>query len=72
MSDIVSLSEMTLILKFICQCDVKFIMTLLTKTIMSVLNVIIYIIICVTARPIRLAVILVIMSVSTFKTDIIQ
>jgi hypothetical protein len=46
-------------------------MMLLIKTIMLVLNVSTYIITNITARPIRLAMILVVMSVSTYKTTVI-
>ena len=53
----------------ISQCDVKHIITLLIKTITSALNVSTYIITSVTACG--LAAILAIMSVSTFKTDVI-
>ena len=55
--------ELTLILTIICQCDVKYIMMLLIKTIMSVLKVSTYIITSTTARPIRLAEILAIICV---------
>ena len=63
--------ELTLILKIISQCDVKHIFMLLIKTIMAVMEILAYIITSITARPVRLAVILVIMSVSTFKTAVI-
>ena len=53
------------------QSDAKRIMISLIKTIASVLKVSIYIITSITARLIRLAAILVIMSVSTFKTVVI-
>jgi hypothetical protein len=69
-SDIVSINRLTLILKTISQCDVKHIMMLQIKTIMWVLEVSTYIIISIIARPIILTVILVIMSVSTFKTAV--
>jgi len=63
--------ELTLILKIISQCDVKHIFMSLIKTITPVMKISTYIITCITARPVGLAVILVIMSVSTFKTAII-
>jgi hypothetical protein len=56
-----------LILKIIGQCDIKHILTLLIKTIMSVLKISTYII----TSVVRLAAILAIMSVSTFKTAVI-
>ena len=59
--------ELTLILKIISQCDVKHILTSLIKTI----TLVTYIITSITARPVRLAEILAVMSVSTFKTDVI-
>jgi predicted GTPase len=67
-SDIVSIKELTQILKNIGQCDAKHIVTSLMQTITSGLKVLTYII---TARPIRLAQILMIMSVSTFKPVVI-
>ena len=54
--------ELTLILKIVGQCDVKHILTSLIKTITAVT----YIITSISAHPVRLAAILVIMSVSTF------
>ena len=56
-----------LILKIICQCDIKHILTLLIKIIRSVLKISTYII----TNVVRLAAILAIMSVSTFKTAVI-
>jgi hypothetical protein len=53
------------------QFDVKHIITLSIKATTSVLKVLTYIITSITARPIRLTVILAIMSVSTFNSDII-
>ena len=64
--DIVSINIAVLVLKIIRQCDIKHIVTLLIKT-TSVLKVSSYII-----PTIRLAARLAIMSVSTFKTTIIQ
>ena len=63
--------ELTLILKIIGQCDVKHILTSQIKTIMPILKISTYIITSITARPVRLASILAIMSVSTFKADVI-
>ena len=63
--DIFNVNGLTLILKIIGQCDVKHIMTLVIKTIASVLKVRSYIIISITASPNA------IMSVSTFTTDVI-
>jgi len=57
--------------KFIGQSDVKHIMTSQIKTITSVLKALTYIITNIPARPIGLAEILAIMSVSTFKIAII-
>jgi len=65
------INGMTMILKIIGQCDVKHIMTLLIKTITSVLKVSTHIITSLLACPVRLAAILAIMSVSTFKTAVI-
>jgi len=67
LSDIVSINKLTVILKNIGKCDVKHIMTLPIKRITSVLKVLTYIITNIKAHPIRLSVIIVIMSVSTFK-----
>ena len=67
---ILSVSRNRLIQKVIGQCDVKHIMMLQIKTITSVLKIARYVITGITAHQIRLNVILVIMSVSTFKTDI--
>ena len=58
----------SMILKIIGQYDTKHIMMLLIKTITAVLNVSTYIITCITALPIGLAVVLAIMSVSIFTT----
>ena len=59
------------LLEIIYQRDITHIMTLPIKTITSVLKVLTHIITSITARPIRLVFILVIMSVSTFKTAMI-
>jgi len=53
------------------QFDVKHIITLSIKATTSVLKVLTYIITSITAHPIRLTVILAIMSVSTFNSDVI-
>jgi ABC-type polysaccharide/polyol phosphate transport system ATPase subunit len=71
MSDIVSMNELTLILKIISQCDIKCILTFPIKTIATVLKVSTYIITSITACPIGLAARLAIMSVSTSITAII-
>ena len=63
--------ELTLILKIIGQCDFKHTLTSPIKSIMPVMKISTYIITSITARPVRLAAILVIMSVSTFKTTVI-
>jgi hypothetical protein len=63
--------EMTLILKIISQSDVKHILTSHIKTITVVLKISTYIITGMTAPPVRLAAILDIMYVSTFKIAII-
>jgi hypothetical protein len=63
--------ELNLILKINSQCDVKHILTSPIKTITSVLKILTYIITSITARPVGFAEIVVIMSVSTFKTDVI-
>ena len=63
--------ELTLILKIIGQCDFKHILTSLIITTTPVLKISTYIITSITARPVRLSVILAIMSVSTFKTAVI-
>jgi hypothetical protein len=60
-----------MILKNISQGDVKHIITLPIKTKTSVVNVSTYIITGITVRHIRLAVILAIMFISTFKAPII-
>jgi len=57
--------------KFISQSDVKHIMTSPIKMITSVYKVSKHITTSITARPIRLTAILLIMSVSTFKTTVI-
>ena len=70
-TDIFIINELTLILKIIGQCDVKHIMMLPFKTITWVLKVLTYYTITsIAACPTRLTMILVIMSVSTFKMDI--
>jgi hypothetical protein len=71
MSDIVSMNELTLILKIISQRDIKCILTFPIKTIATVLKVLTYIITSITACPIGLAARLAIMSVSTSVTVII-
>ena len=68
--DIVSINELTLILKNISQCEVKR-MTLPIKTVTSALKVKTYILTSIPASPIRFAAILEIMSVSTFITAVI-
>ena len=65
--DTVSISELSLILKIICQCDVKHIRILPIKIMVSVLNISTYIITSIKTRSLRL----VIMSVSTFITTVI-
>ena len=60
-----------MILKNICHCDGKHIITLPIKTKTSVVKVSTYIITGITARHIRLAVILAIMFISTFKVPVI-
>jgi hypothetical protein len=57
-----------LILKIIGQSEVNNIMTLLIKTITSVVKILTYIITSISACPNRLTTIPVIMSVSTFST----
>jgi hypothetical protein len=71
LNDIVGINEVTSILEIIDKCDVKYIMTVSLKTIMSVLKILTYIITNIAYWPIELALILVIMSVSTFKSDVI-
>ena len=70
-SDIIGINELTMILKIICQCDVRHIIMLLIKTATSLLKVSANINTSITALPIRLSEILVIMPVSTFKTAVI-
>ena len=65
--NIVSINELTLILKIISHCNVKSIMMLLIKSNVSLEGLDT----SVTSGPIRLTTILVIMLVLTFKTDII-
>ena len=60
--------ELTLILKIICQCDVKHILTSAIRTITPILKISTYFITSITTRSIRLAVILTIMFVSTLIT----
>ena len=69
--DIVSINELTPILKIIGQFEVKYPKTLSINTITSVLNVSTYIITTITAWPFGLAAILAIMSISTFTTAVI-
>ena len=71
LSDVVSINEMTLILEIIGWFEVKHIMMLPVKTMTLVLKVSTYITTSITARPIRLAAILVIMSISTLKWTVI-
>lgn len=71
LTDISSLDGLTLILKIMCQCDIKHFMMYQIKTIISVLKVLIYVITCITAHPFRLAVFLVINYISTFTTAVI-
>jgi hypothetical protein len=54
----------------ICQCDVKHVMKLLMNSITWVLKISTYIIISITGHPIRLAAILMILSVSIFITAV--
>jgi hypothetical protein len=63
--------ELTRIMKIIGQCDIKHVLTSLIKTTTPVLKISTYIITSITACPVELAVILAIMSVSTFKTAVI-
>ena len=63
-SDTLSINEMIMILKIICQFVVKYVMLLPIKTIMSVLNVSTYIMISITTNPTRL-------SVKTFITALL-
>jgi hypothetical protein len=72
-SDIVSVYLVILILENIGQCDITLWRLIAIKRITSLLKVSAYIITGtgITARPIRLVAILVIISVSTFKTDVI-
>lgn len=63
-TDIVGINELSLILKIIGQCEVKHILMLQIKTIINAVHNITNI----TAHRIRLAAILVAMSVSTFIT----
>ena len=71
--DIFSIDELTLVLKITsqCTCDIKHIIMLLIKTITLVLNSWAYIIISIIAHPIRLTVILTIMSISTVIAAVI-
>ena len=69
--DNLNINRLALILKIISQCGANHLLMLQIKTITSVLKVLTYIITSITACPISLTVILVIMSVSTFRTDII-
>ena len=69
---IVSVStNSTLILKIICQCYVKHIMMLPIEAITWIMKVSTSIIIGISAHPVRLAVILVVMYVSTFISTVI-
>jgi hypothetical protein len=70
-SDIVSINLMTLILENISQCHITIWYLISNTTITSILKLLTNIITSIIARPIRLAAKLVIMSVSTFKTDVI-
>ena len=63
--------ELNLILKINSQCDVKHISTSLIKTITPVLKILTYIITSIAAHPVGFAEIVVLMSVSTFKTAVI-
>ena len=63
--------DLTLILKIIGQCDVKHILMSQINTITPVLKISTYIITSIIAHPVGLAVILVIMSVLTFKAAVI-
>ena len=66
MDDIFGINELTLILIIIGQFDIQYIMMLLINTITVDLKVLTYIITSIAASSI------VIMSVSTFKEDVIQ
>ena len=76
-SDIISINRLTLILEIIGQCDVKHMMTLPIKNYSdkyrptSALKVLTYIITSIPAPPLRLDAKLMIMSVLSFKTDVI-
>ena len=71
LGDIANTNKLTLILKFIGQCDVKHIMMKPIKTIPSVLKVSTDIITSIADHPNGLDEILVIMFVLIFKTDVI-
>jgi len=62
--DIVSINEQAIILNIIDQCGVRHILTSPIKTITPVLKISTYIITSITAHPVELAAILVIMSLS--------
>lgn len=71
LSDVVGINEVTLILEIIGWFEVKHIMMLQVKTMTLVLKVSTYITTSITARPFRLAAILVIMSITTLKWTVI-
>ena len=71
LNDIVGINEMTSILEIIDKCDLKYIMTVSLKTIMAVLKILTYMITNIAYWPIEFALILVRMSGSTFKSDVI-
>ena len=70
-TDMVSINVLTLILNNVGQCDVKSWPLMPIKTITSVLKVSTCMITNLTARPIRLAEILMIMPISTIKAAVI-
>ena len=71
LSDVVGINEVTLILEIIGWFEVKHILMLQVKTMTLVLKVSTYITTSITARPFRLAAILVIMSITTLKWTVI-
>lgn len=66
-----SINKLTLLLNIISQCNVKHIMILSINTVMAVLKDLNYIFTSITAHAIKLAVMLELMSVSTFRTEVI-
>jgi hypothetical protein len=67
----ISINELSLIQEMVGPFDVKHIIILLIKTVTSNVKLWTNIINSITARPIKFVVVLVIMSVSTFKPDVI-